>query len=982
MISTGGRQRRCEVVRNALGSVGYSEAHVQFDWQVSDHEKLQEFARDSDPGNLPTGTPTRLDVVAFYDERERNWDTTALVAELDRLDLIQNKSEGRNRARQLFELTAAPCALFAGNGTADLWLKCWREPEPVRDIPFDEDSLRRRFRRHRRDVEREALARLRGGQRFLFDGVYHARREELVHFLHRGLSKATWLAPVLAEEKLKKEYEPERKALSRVAIALMAARILEDKGFFGPREQSTDARQILEDAEHEANGFFQAAIRGDLTTLSTRLDSQLVREMLRSLMAHLTGPASFSMVTPEALGFLYETALTAERRRGEDVKLNGIHYTPRSIAKHIVDRIPMEEFRPSERYILDLASGSGSFLLSATERLRGIFDVREEGSEPDVLEHLRTHVIGNDIDPIAPLVTRLAYLLEHWTRTNEKKHVPEPRRLEERDALELSQDDFPDAPLTAIVGNPPFGATEHGQQLANRFMAKSLDLLSPGGYLGIVMPGPFLKQRRDQSKPIRKRLLVECELVEVWELPLQTIGLSARQETSVIIARKRLSAGRRQDPALFKSTYSSKGPALRALREHLRSTFTFAATGVPGQPSTYWLDDVMHRILASPVDRIWRKMDVKRNVGTLCETALGIKTVLGRAKFSPRPAQGYRPYLRQQGRIAPYFLLEEHWHDDRHPERSYVDPTSAHRAKQALWHLYEQRKIVLTNNTNRNADCQLRAALDENAVFPDGDIACLVLRERTFIGDAWAKELVKRYDERVALLWLVAILNSPVVNAWIASTAPPRAIPEEVRTSIPLPAVLNPLIPRLVEKTLSAPRSGRTEFELWQAIPDPNASSRGTSFEELVAQINLLVLESYGLSRKDGRLLQKYLQGMTDPWIEGPENAHLPAPGATYRRITGRVISVDVKRQRMTLDLPRYSKKAEGPVRVPLPKHIPGWALREGAEFTCLAPTNKRDPSDLQDPWLLREFRPLLYSYMEPSEIEEMAGFQRLEATT
>ena len=49
----------------------------------------------------------------------------------------------------------------------------------------------------------------------------------------------------------------------------------------------------------------------------------------------------------------------------------------------------------------------------------------------------------------------------------------------------------------------------------------------------MVMPGPFLKQRRDKSQRIRTRFLLECDLFEVWEQPLGTIGLTARQETCV-----------------------------------------------------------------------------------------------------------------------------------------------------------------------------------------------------------------------------------------------------------------------------------------------------------------------------------------------------------------------------------------------------------------------------------------------------------------
>jgi hypothetical protein len=166
-------QQRRDILRGALGDVVYGDAHVQLDWHISDPEQLQRYAQDKDAGTLPSGKPFRLDVAAFYDERERNWDTTAFVAELDGLNLVQNKQGGLARAKRLFDLTAAPCAFFAGNGTADLWLKCWQQvPQLVPDIPFADEPLRRAFRQNGRDLEREALARLRGGQRYLFDGIY------------------------------------------------------------------------------------------------------------------------------------------------------------------------------------------------------------------------------------------------------------------------------------------------------------------------------------------------------------------------------------------------------------------------------------------------------------------------------------------------------------------------------------------------------------------------------------------------------------------------------------------------------------------------------------------------------------------------------------------------------------------------------------------------------------------------------------------
>ena len=206
--TNGNVQKRRAILQHALNNVGYADSCIQFDWPVSNPEELRQYGQDQDPYNLPGGKPWRLDVVAFCDERERNWATTAFAAELNRLDLVRDREAGAQRAKQLFDTTAAPNVLFAGNGSADLWLGCWGEAHVVHDIPFTPDALKQHFHEHRRELEREALARLRGGQRYLFEGVYNAQRDELAQFLHRGISKATWLSPTLTG----KGHEADRKS--------------------------------------------------------------------------------------------------------------------------------------------------------------------------------------------------------------------------------------------------------------------------------------------------------------------------------------------------------------------------------------------------------------------------------------------------------------------------------------------------------------------------------------------------------------------------------------------------------------------------------------------------------------------------------------------------------------------------------------------------------------------------------------------------
>ena len=92
--TNGNVQKRRAILQHALNDVGYADSCIQFDWPVSNPEELCQYGQDQDPYNLPGGKPWRLDVVAFCDERERNWATTAFAAELNRLDLVRDREAG------------------------------------------------------------------------------------------------------------------------------------------------------------------------------------------------------------------------------------------------------------------------------------------------------------------------------------------------------------------------------------------------------------------------------------------------------------------------------------------------------------------------------------------------------------------------------------------------------------------------------------------------------------------------------------------------------------------------------------------------------------------------------------------------------------------------------------------------------------------------------------------------------------------------
>ncbi|WP_437293723.1 N-6 DNA methylase [Sorangium sp. So ce426] len=578
------RRRQLDAFQVAFGHLGYDRDCIRYDWSYS-----KPAASNGHPA-----VPGKLDAALFHDPREHDYSTIAFAVELGRQDLVRNKAQGEARARELFERTVAPHVVLGGSTTTDVWMNCHGTPTPILDVALQSEAMIHALDQHRSKLERVALARLRGGQGVLFDRFYEARREELAESLNEGFSSALKSHPAWRKN-------DRRALLSRTAIALLAARILEDKSFLASPTPYTDARRLLDAVEAKADGFFSEVCK-DLDRLAKELGRAAIDAALRPIMAHLTGPISFSLVTPEMLGHLYESALIPQRTKrtssGEKRQDNWTHYTPHTLTRHILRRLPIEELRQDQRRVLDMACGSGSFLLAGTERLSELYDAHEDTVEPSRLAHLQSRVIGYDTDEIALLVTRLTYLLAHWTRSATMDDLPEPT-CAKRDAMDLTPAGFAGGQPTVIVGNPPF---ESGRtQLANRFLGKAIELLAPGGLLGIILPLGFLKMTREGCPGARRELLGACDLLEVWELPKHAVGLQADQETCVVLARRHGGAARSAGATLFKQTYSKAGAAVRAVRDDLRSARTFAASGLPGHPERPWSMDPDARIIASPL---------------------------------------------------------------------------------------------------------------------------------------------------------------------------------------------------------------------------------------------------------------------------------------------------------------------------------------------------------------------------------------------
>lgn len=192
----------------------------------------------------------------------------------------------------------------------------------------------------------------------------------------------------------------------------------------------------------------------------------------------------------------------------------GQFFTPRSVVEFVVRALDVR----ARELVVDPACGSGAFLAHARARAA-------------------VKTLGADVDPRAVRVARLAALAQG------------------RDAASIVHGDaLKDAVRPAwgkaqvVATNPPFAGRVDGAgfdvarvvRTPERdvlFVERALDLLAPGGRLGIVLP--YNKANGAAFRGLRRWLLERARLFAVVGLPRETFLPHTSQRTVVLFAKKR-----------------------------------------------------------------------------------------------------------------------------------------------------------------------------------------------------------------------------------------------------------------------------------------------------------------------------------------------------------------------------------------------------------------------------------------------------------
>mgnify|MGYP000200472804 CR=1 FL=1 len=364
---------------------------------------------------------------------------------------------------------------------------------------------------------------------------------------------------------------------------ILFIRIAEDKGllntmvsnggvtdFFGFWEDyakytgpDKDYRDLFDAACDEMMEIYEHLYSGSIFDWELR-DGSALNDIFKRTFWHLNH-YDFADVDRDVLGHLYEQHLPKEERQ-----TLGEFYTPTEVVNLILDRLDYTADQPIEHQtVLDPATGSGTFLVQAANRLVERLD--NKGVEPkEALEIVQDRLHGLDLNPFAVNIAQINLVFQivdlykevkdidpNYTIDNFKIYQTDSLKRgvdskltgfhsdtilrkyeqEKQEAETIKNDEY-----DIVIGNPPyvfyndipkgqreaynqaFPNTAHRQyDILILFIDSVRDWLKPGGKVGYITSNKFTnaqyaeKLRKNLPRHVFLEEFVDFADVEVFE---------------------------------------------------------------------------------------------------------------------------------------------------------------------------------------------------------------------------------------------------------------------------------------------------------------------------------------------------------------------------------------------------------------------------------------------------------------------------------
>lgn len=298
----------------------------------------------------------------------------------------------------------------------------------------------------------------------------------------------------------------------------------------------------------------------------------------------------YQLMDVDVLGSIYENYLAFIQKGAKLIggkskrKMQGIYYTPKAIVDYIVTNsmCPQSPGDAQKFKILDLACGSGSFLIGAMNNLDLYYKQNLTGYDNFTpskrLEVFKKNIYGVDLDERAVRIAELSVYLKTLTLTplalladNRFSLLMPPLR----ENIKIGNSIIDDNSVTekafvwnerfeeimnrggfdVVIGNPPY--IDYREIQGTKFLKKNyistkvkekynalivfiergLQLLKEGGTLGFIVTSAFLAQ--DFGKKLRELILETCEIEQLIDVSKIKVFKDASTYPIIIILRKK-----------------------------------------------------------------------------------------------------------------------------------------------------------------------------------------------------------------------------------------------------------------------------------------------------------------------------------------------------------------------------------------------------------------------------------------------------------
>jgi hypothetical protein len=499
----------------------------------------------------------------------------------------------------------------------------------------------------------------------------------------------------------------------------------------------------------------------------------------------------------------------------------------------MVERLPfqafenLDELREQDRFIFEPCCGSATFLVAALQRLRRMWRSHKLTAE-ERHWYFRKILVGLEREPFGIEVSRLCLTLADFPNKD-------LWQLHEADVIVSDKMSSLLGSARVVLCNPPFedfklkereeyqrrGICVQSVHRPAEILGRTLSHLHPEGVLGFVLPQVFLDGKG--YKGIREALAKRFGKIEVISLPDKAFTTSDKETVLMLASDPRASGAKCK--VIHRKVNAAGWEKFRLY--HLPNREDSAGKTA---------EEAAKSLAVPEFGRLWTYLANLDPLGRVAKVHRGIEwniklTNKGKETGNRNKVvlddwrEGFRKGI--PPRAKPF-------HAFQCPPTKYLDMRPNHQRTNAYELPWDSPKVILNAKTKSRGPWRISA-------FADLDqLVCY----QTFTA-VWP-------TDPSLVVFLAAILNSPIANAFIATREGKTDITAEVLELIPIPPIsddakrtMEAFVRRYVEEVSPAFLERQRDWKL---------------ADRLLKQIDAFVLQAYNLPPRIERDLLDYFR--------------------------------------------------------------------------------------------------------------------------